>query len=320
MEVLEDEHYQDIIAWSNSGRSVIIHRRNQFILEILPRNFNKTSKFSSFARKMNRWGFGVLSRGPEAGAYFHPLFQKGGHKLIAQMSCQSANTNSTSLSSTSLHTEYYRLTQDSMASRLASQTLPDSDIPTRKQQKAQAPQMQKDLMEQQVETLLLQRQWQASVPAPAEQQLQQQLNIQLLQELIRTELARNGPLLRGSDLPSPQLGSVIPPRQQQQKPAPQMHQDLMEQQMKALLLRRERELQASLQASADPQLQHQLNQLLIQYGSSLCGPDLPLPHQAGAIAPLIPNNRGPLPFSPHLPLGRHKPLVSSKCTNKRGER
>jgi hypothetical protein len=91
MEVLGDERHQDIIVWIDSGRSFMIRRRSAFTEEILPVHFNKASKFSSFTRKLSRWGFSRLKKGPEAGAYFHPLFQRGNHKLLSQMSCQSGN-------------------------------------------------------------------------------------------------------------------------------------------------------------------------------------------------------------------------------------
>ncbi len=48
----------------------------------------KQSKFTSFTRKLNRWGFERVARGPETGAYYHPLFQRNNLRLCLQMTCQ----------------------------------------------------------------------------------------------------------------------------------------------------------------------------------------------------------------------------------------
>lgn len=46
-------------------------------------------KYTSFTRKLNRWGFTRVTRGPETGAYYHKYFQRGDTRLCMQMSCQS---------------------------------------------------------------------------------------------------------------------------------------------------------------------------------------------------------------------------------------
>jgi hypothetical protein len=197
----------------------MIHRRKAFTEDILPRHFNKASKFSSFTRKLNRWGFVRLSKAPEAGAYFHPLFQRDNHKLLSQMSCQSAtNTSSKNAPSSSFHEEYYRLTENSADSRgeatVVSQSSPASLASTMKEQKTRA-HLPLKLLEME-DFLFQQRQTQARIQASAEQQLKlrQQLNHQLQQELIQTELARFAAFLCGSTTPpdgGKNLGSDTPP-------------------------------------------------------------------------------------------------------------
>jgi len=52
----------------------------------LPKYF-KESKYTSFTRKLNRWGFSRVTRGPEAGAYYHPYFQRGNLRRTLLMTC-----------------------------------------------------------------------------------------------------------------------------------------------------------------------------------------------------------------------------------------
>ncbi|KAL7556152.1 hypothetical protein ACA910_006251 [Epithemia clementina (nom. ined.)] len=88
MEVLDEKSYEDVISWEGNGESFRIHQKNIFTKVILPKHFHKSSKFSSFARKLNRWGFQRVQKGSDAGAYYHPLFRKGGYRLLARMGCK----------------------------------------------------------------------------------------------------------------------------------------------------------------------------------------------------------------------------------------
>lgn len=87
MEVLDDESYKDIISWVNDGFSFMIHQEKIFTEIILPKHFNKACKYSSFSRKLNRWGFQRCCSGPFSGSFSHPLFKKGGHKLLSRITC-----------------------------------------------------------------------------------------------------------------------------------------------------------------------------------------------------------------------------------------
>jgi hypothetical protein len=90
MEILDNEDYSSMISWLPHGGGFVVFRKKAFALKILPKHFNKQSKFSSFTRKLNRWGFQRVTRGHESGAYCHPLFMRGGHRLCVHMSCQSS--------------------------------------------------------------------------------------------------------------------------------------------------------------------------------------------------------------------------------------
>eukprot|EP00978_Attheya_sp_CCMP212_P030299 scaffold110777_cov51-Attheya_sp.AAC.6 len=87
---ISNEDNSNIISWLPHGRGFMIYQKTSFANEIMPKFF-KQSKFTSFTRKLNRWGFSRVSRGPEAGAYYHEHFLKGQPRLLMQMCCQSIN-------------------------------------------------------------------------------------------------------------------------------------------------------------------------------------------------------------------------------------
>ncbi len=84
MEILENESLSEIISWLPHGQAFLLINKRKFAKDVLGQYF-KRSKFSSFTRKLNRWGFQRISRGPDTGAYFHPLFQRNNLRLCLQM-------------------------------------------------------------------------------------------------------------------------------------------------------------------------------------------------------------------------------------------
>lgn len=72
MAVLETDQLSDIITWLPHGKGFIILQKKKFASDIMPLYF-KHSKFTSFTRKLNRWGFTRVPRGPETGAYYHKV-------------------------------------------------------------------------------------------------------------------------------------------------------------------------------------------------------------------------------------------------------
>ena len=55
MEILSNEKLSDIITWLPHGRGFVILQKKRFANEVMPKYFNKKSKFTSFTRKLNRW-------------------------------------------------------------------------------------------------------------------------------------------------------------------------------------------------------------------------------------------------------------------------
>lgn len=98
MKVLSQPEYADVIAWLPDGKSFTIVKPKAFVADILPGQF-KEAKYSSFTRKLHRWGFQRHLRGEEAGAFFHKLFQRGRLDLVEKMTCYKADQGKVPLSS-----------------------------------------------------------------------------------------------------------------------------------------------------------------------------------------------------------------------------
>jgi hypothetical protein len=86
MKVLSNKDFNDIISWTPSGKSFSILKPKAFVADILPDHF-KSAKFSSFTRKLHRWGFMRHYRGEDSGAFYHDDFQKDRLDLVEQMTC-----------------------------------------------------------------------------------------------------------------------------------------------------------------------------------------------------------------------------------------
>jgi hypothetical protein len=91
MEVLNDKANESIITWLPHGKAFVIYQKEKFASDILPRYFKET-KYTSFTRKLNRWGFERIKKGPEIGAYYHKFFQKENLQLCTKMTCVSSKT------------------------------------------------------------------------------------------------------------------------------------------------------------------------------------------------------------------------------------
>ena len=89
MKVLSDQKFAEIITWMPSGESFSIVKPKDFVAGILPDHF-KSAKYSSFTRKLHRWGFVRQYRGEEAGAFYHKDFKKDRLDLVEKMTCHKA--------------------------------------------------------------------------------------------------------------------------------------------------------------------------------------------------------------------------------------
>lgn len=124
MQVLADTEISDVVTWLPHGKGFIILHKCKFSIDIMPRHF-KHSKFTSFTRKLNRWGFIRVPKGPEMGAYYHKYFQRDDHLLCMQMRCKSQKkTSSSPLSSVKGYTMMDYITMDTNATASPPPTSP----------------------------------------------------------------------------------------------------------------------------------------------------------------------------------------------------
>lgn len=83
-EIVSNTDNQDIISWLSHGQGFQIHNKQLFAKRILPEYFDG-AKFTSFTRRLKRWSFLRVSRGPELGAYYNKCFVRGQPELVQLM-------------------------------------------------------------------------------------------------------------------------------------------------------------------------------------------------------------------------------------------
>lgn len=74
-DIISDEQNNNIISWLSHGKGFIIHSKQLFGELILPKYFDG-AKFTSFTRRLKRWQFNRVPRGPELGAYYNNYFMR----------------------------------------------------------------------------------------------------------------------------------------------------------------------------------------------------------------------------------------------------
>lgn len=78
--------YEDVVAWQPHGRAFLIKDTKAFVTQVLPRYyFRRNIKLTSFQRQLNLYGFGRLTKGPDAGCYYHESFLRGKRFLAWHM-------------------------------------------------------------------------------------------------------------------------------------------------------------------------------------------------------------------------------------------
>lgn len=84
-QILEDsarEGTENIVAWDDNGTSFHIQKPREFNDAILPRYSRKKTKFRSFQRQLNIYGFKMTKK---SGTYRHELFRRGDFRAIFQI-------------------------------------------------------------------------------------------------------------------------------------------------------------------------------------------------------------------------------------------
>lgn len=99
LRVLSNQSISDIITWLPHGRAFVILKPDDLAASVLPEYFPESCsstnggkalacKYPSFTRKLNRWGFRQVTRGPDSGAFHHKYFIREEPELCHKMVCQ----------------------------------------------------------------------------------------------------------------------------------------------------------------------------------------------------------------------------------------
>ncbi|KAG7351414.1 HSF-type DNA-binding protein [Nitzschia inconspicua] len=84
LEAVEESGDDNIVSWLLGSKSFKVHDVDLFTAAILPHFFQQT-KYKSFQRQLNMWGFVRILTGPSAGGYNHDLFVRGREGLCKNM-------------------------------------------------------------------------------------------------------------------------------------------------------------------------------------------------------------------------------------------
>ena len=85
LHIAEKRNEEHIISWIKGGKAFKVHSRDLFVEMYMKKMFNQT-KFKSFQRQLNLWGFERIQSGPDKGSYFHPMFVKGRKEYCQHLS------------------------------------------------------------------------------------------------------------------------------------------------------------------------------------------------------------------------------------------
>ena len=86
MEIISDEKNSNCISWLPDGHAFSISDRKKLSKDVIPRYFKGSSKYTSFTRKLNRWGFTCFTRGVGI-CIFHHKVSVQGKSFLTQNEC-----------------------------------------------------------------------------------------------------------------------------------------------------------------------------------------------------------------------------------------
>jgi hypothetical protein len=84
LDMASQKNFEDIVSWQPCGKAFKVHDTKRFAESIMPTYFNQT-KYKSFLRQVNIYGFHRLIRGAENGAYTHNCLVRGEPEICQHM-------------------------------------------------------------------------------------------------------------------------------------------------------------------------------------------------------------------------------------------
>ena len=84
MEALIRYGDEEVVAWLPDGKSFVVVKPDEFVTLVLNPIF-KQAKYTSFVRKLHRWGFVRLTSGTGTDCFHHPLFNRNRRDLASKI-------------------------------------------------------------------------------------------------------------------------------------------------------------------------------------------------------------------------------------------
>lgn len=82
--MLENQEHNDIVCWSEDGKSFLIKKHNEFRDQVLPQYF-KHNNYSSFVRQLNMYDFHKVRNEGTDSEYKNTMFLRGQQKLMCEI-------------------------------------------------------------------------------------------------------------------------------------------------------------------------------------------------------------------------------------------
>ena len=108
--ILSRNDLKEIVSWMDHGRSWKVHKPREFEVKVIPMYFEH-SKFSSFIRQANGWGFRrMISKGPDRNSYYHEMFLRSCPHLMKLMKRPAPSSKPVADAST--EPDFYRISEE----------------------------------------------------------------------------------------------------------------------------------------------------------------------------------------------------------------
>jgi hypothetical protein len=93
MEAIEEYYDETTFAWLTDGKSFVVIDPDDFCDKVISKAF-KGGRYTSFVRKLNRWGFNRLVSGTGMDCFNHPLFQRNRMDLCVLITVRDSTSGS----------------------------------------------------------------------------------------------------------------------------------------------------------------------------------------------------------------------------------
>ena len=118
--------FESIVSWQPNGKCFMVHDPSEFVEKVMSSYFKQT-KYKSFQRQLNIYGFQRIASGPFEGSYCHPLFIRGMEDKCKQLVRRTSNDNNAKQITALQLPAFQSFSSMSSSSSLSSDTSCDSD-------------------------------------------------------------------------------------------------------------------------------------------------------------------------------------------------